>query len=168
MDPYPTGKPASSSNWWKWALGAIAICICLGCAGTIGFFLYFGQEAENFSIEYSMPSVVRKGENFDLTITLTNTGNASFTVSDIDLDEIMGGSILDGAIVRETEPEMERDYSLSGIKTFHYNQTLQPGETKRVIFHLQATTAGEFGGSIGIYVGNLSRRIDYVGIIIQE
>lgn len=115
-----------------------------------------------------MPSVVRKGENFDLVLTLTNTGNTSFTVGDIDLDEILGGSILDGAIVLETEPIMERDYSVSGIKSFHYNQTLQPDETKHVIFHLQATTAGEFGGSIGIYVGNLSKRINYVGIIVQE
>ena len=125
------------------------------------------RQIKQGKIDYSMPSVVRKGENFDLIITLTNTGNAPFTVGDIDLDEIMGGSILDGAIVLETQPKMERDYSLSGIKTFHYSQTLQPGETRQVIFNLQATTAGEFGGSIGIYVGNLSRRINYVGIVIQ-
>jgi hypothetical protein len=168
IDPYSTSKPASSSNWWKWAIGALTICICLGCAGTIGFFLYFGQEVENFSIDYSMPAVVRKGENFDLILTLTNTGNTAFTVGDIDLDEVMSGSILDGAIVLETEPAMERDYSLSGVKSFHYDQTLQPNETKEVVFHLQAVTAGEFGGSIGLYVGNLSGRINYVGIIIQE
>ncbi|HLF72723.1 MAG TPA: hypothetical protein VI524_00115 [Anaerolineales bacterium] len=168
IDPYSTGKPRSSSAWWKWALGAIAACLFLGCAGTIGFILYFGQEPENLSIDYSMPSVVKKGEDFDLTITLANTGSTSLTVGDIDLDELMGGSILDGAIVLVTEPQMERDYSLSGIKTFHYNETLQPGETRTVIFHLQATTVGEFGGSVGVYVGNTSKRINYLGIIIQE
>jgi hypothetical protein len=168
-DPYFTGKPASnSSNWWKWLLGILAICICLGCAGTFGLFYYYGQEPENLTIDYSMPAVVRKGENFDLVITMTNTGSTALIVDDIDLDEVMGGSILDGAMVLSTEPEMERDYSISGIKTFLYKQTLQPGETRQAIFHLQATTVGEFGGSIGIYIGSNAKRFDYVGLIVQE
>jgi hypothetical protein len=115
-----------------------------------------------------MPSVVRKGENFDLVISMTNTGSTPFTVDDIDLDEVMGGSILDGSMVLTTDPEMERDYSVSGIKTFYYKQTIQPGETKQAIFHLQATTVGEFGGSIGVYIGDNAKRFDYVGLIVQE
>ncbi len=169
IDPYLASRPTSnSSNWWKWLLGILAVCICLSCAGTIGVLYYFGQEPENLSIDYSMPSIVRKGENFDLVITMTNTGSTPFTVDDIDLDEIMDDSILDGAIVLTTEPEMERDYSVSGIKTFIYKQTIQPGETKQAVFHLQATTVGEFGGSIGVYVGDNAKRFDYVGLIVQE
>jgi hypothetical protein len=174
MDEYtrnlePAKRPATnSSNWWKWLLGILAICICLGCAGTVSFFLYFAREPENLLVNYSMPSTVSKSENFDLVITLTNTGSEAFTVDDIDLDESLGGSILDGAVVLETEPYMERDYSVSGIKTFVYERPLEPGETKQVIFHLQATTAGEFGGSIGVYVSGLAKRIDYVGLIVQE
>jgi hypothetical protein len=115
-----------------------------------------------------MPSIVKKGENFDLVLTLTNTGVDPLTVTEIDLDEALGDSILDGAIVLETDPSLERDYSVNGIKTFLYNQTLQAGETKQVTFHLQATTAGEFGGSIGIYIGNIAKRLDYVSLIVQE
>jgi hypothetical protein len=168
-DPYLANTPVkNSSNWWKWLLGILAVCVCLGCLGTVGVFYYFGQEPENLAIDYSMPSIVRKGENFDLVITMTNTGSTPFTIDDIDLDEVMGGSILDGSMVLTTEPEMERDYSTTGIKTFFYKQTLQPGETKQAIFHLQATTVGEFGGSIGVYIGDNAKRFDYVGLIVQE
>ena len=49
-----------------------------------------------------------------------------------------------------------------------HTQTIQPGETKMAIFHLQATTVGEFGGSIRIYIGDLSKYFPYIGIVIQE
>jgi hypothetical protein len=168
VDSYLTDQPANKSSWWKWALGILAACICLGCVGTVGVVVYFAQEPENLSIDYSMPSLVSKGENFDLVIRLTNIGNQPISIDDIDLDETLGGSILDGAIVLGTEPDMERDYSVNGIKSFAYNQTVQPGETKQVTFHLQATQVGEFGGSIGIYVGNNAKRFDYVGLTVQE
>jgi hypothetical protein len=163
-----TVQPSNRPPWWVWVLGAIVVCICLGCAGTIGGLVYLGREPENFSVDYSMPPIVKKGENFDLVLTLTNSGAEPITVTDIDLDEILGDSILDGAIALETDPPLERDYSVDGIKTFQYNQTLQAGETKQVIFHLQATTVGEFGGSIGIYVGDIAKRLTYVSLIVQE
>jgi len=156
------------SKWWVWVAVALTTCCCLVLAGLVSFFVYFSREPENLSVDYSIPSLVKKGELFDFTLTLTNTGSEPITVASIDLDEALGGSILDGCIVLETEPFMERDYSLKGIKSFTYNQTIQPGETKTLIFQLQGTTAGEFGGSVGVYVGDISKRIDYVGIIIQE
>lgn len=168
---YPQIIDAEKKNgvkWWVWLIVAILACVCLACAGTFGFFAYFAREPEGLSVDYSMPSVVQNGENFDLVITITNSGSAPLAVSDIDLDEAFDGSILDGSLVLETDPPMERDYSLEGIKTFVYNQSIAPGETKNVTFHLQATTVGEFGGPVGIYVGDIAKRIDYIGIIIQK
>jgi hypothetical protein len=160
--------PKSGVAWWVWLIIAIVVCVCLSCAAAVGGLFYMGRDPENITISYSMPSVVKTGENFDLELTIKNTGDQTVTVMDIDLDEALGGSILDGAMVLETEPHMERDYSISGIKTFKYNTDIGPGETQVVTFHLQATTVGEFGGSIGVYVGELAARIDYIGIIIQE
>jgi hypothetical protein len=143
------------------------MCIFI-LAGGAGLVAKFGGEPEGLSAEYSMPGLVTKGETFELVINLTNTGNADILISDIDLDEAFGGSILDGAIVLSTEPPMQKDYSLSGIKTFKYDRTLIPGETQTVRFSLQAVNTGEFGGSIGIYVGDKAKRFDYLGIVITE
>jgi hypothetical protein len=167
IDNYSTLKSSSRPKWWIWATVAIVACCCLAIAGTIGLIAYFGQEPENVSVEYDMPAVVSNGAMFDLVLRVTNSGSETITVADIDLDEAFGGSILDGSVVLETEPNMERDYSVEGLKTFFYNQPIQPGETKTIIFHLQATAVGEFGGSIGLYVGDHSKRIDYVGLIVQ-
>jgi hypothetical protein len=153
---------------WVWVLVAVFSCCGLLCAAAVGFVWYFGRNPANFTAEYSIPSIVNRGDEFELVIRMTNTGTEPVTVNDIDLDQAFGGSILDGALVLSTEPEMERDYSLSGIKTFRYNRPIPPGETHTVVFHLQASAAGEFGGSIGIYVGDLSYQFDYVALIVQE
>ena len=162
-----TLKNSQGPKWWLWIVVGIGLCCCISIAGVVGLFAYFGRTPENLSVQYEMPTVVSNGETFDLVLELTNTGSQSITVNDIDLDEAFGGSILDGCVVLETEPDMVRDYSVEWFKTFRYNQPIGPGETNIVTFHLQAATAGEFGGSIGVYVGDLSVRIDYLGIIVQ-
>lgn len=165
---YSTLQSSSGPKWWLWAAIGIGVCCCISIAGIVGLLAYFGRTPENITVQYDMPTVVKNGQTFDLVLEVTNTGSETVTVSDIDLDEAFGGSILDGCVVLETEPNMERDYSVEGFKTFHYNQTIPPGTTETITFHLQATTVGEFGGSIGLYIGELSSRIDYVGIIVQE
>jgi hypothetical protein len=167
-DTDPASNNPGRPQWWVWLVIAIIACCCLSLAGFIGTLVYFGREPQDLSVEYSLPSVVTKGENFDFRLSLSNTGNEPIAIADIDLDEALGGSILDGCLVLETEPYMQRDYSLEGIKTFHYGQIIQPGETRTFIFHLQAVTVGEFGGSIAVYVGNIAKRIDYIGIVVQE
>lgn len=164
---YSSLNNSSRPKWWLWATLGIGICCCLAIAGTIGLFAYFGRTPENVVIQYDMPTVVKNGETFDLVLSITNTGSETIMINDIDLDEALGGSFLDGSVVLETEPDMERDYSVPGFKTFYYNQPVAPGETKTVTFHIQATTVGEFGGSIAVYVGDIASRIDYVGIVVQ-
>jgi len=169
-----TIEPADSSTktYFKWgclaALG-LAACLCLVLfAGGAGLLTKFGGDPEGLEASYDMPGQVTSGGTFELALSLTNAGETDLTVTDIDLDEAFGGSILDGAIVLATDPPMEKDYSLSGIKTFHYNRTLRPGETQTVRFTLQAVSIGEFGGSIGIYVGDKAKRFDYIGLVITN
>lgn len=163
------------NHFWRYAAigcGVLVVLSACGClifgAGSVGLLTYFGREPENLSIEYSLPYSVVRGEEFELLLTLSNAGDSEFTVNDIDLDEAFSDSILDGAIVLWTDPPMERDYSIPGIKTFQYNRSIPAGETRHVTFRLQAVTSGEFGGSIGIYVGALVKTIDYVGITIAQ
>jgi len=164
----PDTERTNKGRWWIWVVAIILGCFCLVCAGVIGVLVYYGQESEGLTLEYSIPSIVQKGDTFDFVLTLTNTGSEPINIDDIDLDEVFSGSILDGCIVLDTEPHMERDYSLEGIKTFKYDRSIGVGETREVIFHLQATQVGEFGGAVGVYTGEKSKHIDYVGIVVQE
>jgi hypothetical protein len=141
-------------------------CFVFGAA-SIGLLSRFAAEPEDLSVEYQMPYTTRVGEEFELILTLRNTGSAPITVDDIDLDQALTGSILDGAIVLASEPYMERDYSIPGIKTYYYKRPILPGATEVVIFKLQAVEAGEFGGSVGVYVGDQSVIVEPV-ITITE
>lgn len=168
VDNYSTLSDSRGTKWWIWVAVIIGVCCCLTCAALIGFVAYFAREPENISVEYDMPGVVTKGENFDLVITVANHGTENIIVSSIDLDQALGGSILDGCIVLDTDPFMERDYSIEGIKEFNYDKPIAPGQIQTFTFHLQATTVGEFGGSVGVYIGDLAKSIDYIGIIVQQ
>jgi len=157
----------SSTNKFLIGCGVLVLLSICGCVlGTVGFFVYFGREPETLAVDYSIPYSVTKGERFELVLTLTNTGHSDLLVGDIDLDEVFGGSILDGSTTVSTDPPMDRDFSISGIKSFAYNRTIPAGESRQVTFFLEAVEVGEFGGSIGIYVGNQAKRIIYVGITI--
>lgn len=173
-DKIQESTPKGNHLWRNVAIGCgvlviLSVCGCLVFgAGSIGLLTYFVREPEDLSVEYTLPYSVMRGEEFEFLLTLINTGDSEFAVNDIDLDEAFGDSILDGAVVLWTDPPMEKDYSISGIKTFEYNRAIPAGETRQVTFRLQAVTSGEFGGSIGIYVGALAKTIDYVGITIAE
>lgn len=162
----PVAAPArrSTATYVAWTCGialAVVVCLCLVMAAlSVGLIAYITPDPKGLAVESSLPFAVKQGETFELVLHLSNTGSQPFTVGDIDLDQAMGGSILDGAIVLNTDPPMERDYSIPGIKTFHYDRPIAPGATNTVRFILQATSQGEFGGSIGIYVGARFKQID--------
>lgn len=130
-------------------------CFCL-CLLVVAFIAYFGRQPENLLAEAEYPQVVQEGEEFELVLTMYNTGDTPIVVGDIDLDEMLSASILDGAVVLETEPPMERDFSLQGVKTFKYDRVIPPGESRQATFLLEAIKPGEYGGSIGVYSGDIA------------
>ncbi len=155
----------------KIAIGCGGVSVVIVCAcmlSSIIFFSQFAGEPENLIVEAEYPWTVQEDDTFELILNLQNKGDAAITVGDIDLDEVLGGSILDGAAVERTEPAMEKDYSLSGIKSFSYDRTIPAGESQKVTFYLRATEVGEFGGSIGVYVGDIARRIDVSITVISK
>jgi hypothetical protein len=81
-------------------------------------------------------------------------------VSDIDLDIMLSGSILDSAVVESTESPMERDYSTEGLMSFRFNRAIHPGKTRTAVFHLREIQSGDFGGTIAVYVGCQSLFVD--------
>jgi len=155
----------------KWSRGRIAIgcgvaliivvcaCAILGAAG-VGLLAYWGREPEGLSIQTEYPWTVQVDDEFIFILTLHNTGDKVISVGDIDLDEAFSGSILDGAVVERTEPTMGKDFSITGIKTFLYDRPLNPGETQEITFYLRAKEIGDFGGSIGVFVGDNAVRGD--------
>lgn len=131
------------------ALFLSAAIIC----SVIGLIAYVAGKPENIVVSYEVPALVTTGESFDLNLQITNTGDADILVGDIDLASMFNPTILEGAVVLSTEPEMEMDYSVPGVKSFRLNRSFTPGERQTVIFHLQAVAPGNYGGPVAVYVG---------------
>jgi hypothetical protein len=162
-----TETKKDNKRYWGMAIGcgvALVIIIC-GCgllgATMFGLLIYFGGEGEpeGLGLQTQYPWTVQKDESFELVLSITNSGNTTLLVEDIDLDEPLSGSILDGTVVERTEPDMEKDYSF-GFKSFKFYQRLGPGESQDVIFHLRAIDIGDHGGTIAVYVGDQAVRQD--------
>ena len=151
-----TGNPDNRTRNIVIGCGIIALVFVCACAllgsATIGLFSYFGREPEGLAMQIEYPWTVQVNESFELIMTLRNSGDSTITIQEIDLDEALGGSILDGSVVERTDPPMEKDYSIPGIKSFLFNQSIGPGETQEIVFYLRAIEAGDFGGTVGAYL----------------
>lgn len=169
----PTGSSSRTSRLGKYVaagcVGLLVLAVC-GCVALgvmeAGVLLHVSQEPENLIVSYSMPDHVELGEEFELILTLTNTGSSEILIGDIDFDEPLGDSILDGATVIGTDPQMERNDPLPGFRSFHYGRTIPAGEQRVAAFRLRATTPGQYFGSIEVYVGDLAKNVDNMWITV--
>ena len=180
-EPQPLPAPAQESKpkrnpWLYGSLGCClaaviaGVCLCIAFTGTAMALIaiIFGRESPDLGVQYDLPNSVAVGDEFDLTLTLTNTSDQPLEVNDIDLDSAFSASILDGITVLSTDPDMERDYTIPGIKTFHYNSTLPPHTPATVTFHLLAHTPGEFSGTVFVYTGLKSDIINPFIVITEK
>jgi len=158
-----TGPPKETLSRNKKILlgcGIFSLLLICACAlvGTlfIAFAEYASREPENLIVEAEFPRTVQAGERFQLVLNIRNTGDTAVTVDQICLDEALSDSILDGAVVVDTEPPMEKNYSMD-MKDFYLMLTIPPGETRQLTFYLEATSPGEYGYSnstIAVYIGD--------------
>src|SRR5882724_6859172 len=106
-DQHATINKTNRPKWWLWIAASTATCCFIAMAGVVGLHLRYSRKPENLSMKFDVPSLVKKNDGFDLVISMTNTGSKPFNITKIYLDEALSGSILDGAIVIDTEPKME-------------------------------------------------------------
>lgn len=171
--PYGAASAAAAAapqdQRWKWMFGCGVGCVVMGgltFIAIIGLLLYFGRDPENFLVDIDYPWQVAVGEPFDVVMEMRNTGDTEIEVGDIDLDEALSDSFLDGCRVLSSQPSMELDSAVPGIKSFHYNRLIGPGEVQTVTFTVEAIEAGKWGGTVGIYADGLllQHRVDIVAV----
>jgi hypothetical protein len=104
QDDKPNRRP------WLWACGGCTfiICVLLG----ILVFILFSSSNESYPLngEVSYPSTVKKDDNFDFVITLTNSKTEPVFIYHFTLQNYVGlPSLLDAVRVMSVEPSMESE-----------------------------------------------------------
>jgi hypothetical protein len=159
-EPGSTGIPAEKSKKTKGSTRKRIILIAGGffimillCAG---YFSFTSDISEELRIGVRYPGVVEVGDQFKLTLSLTNTGEEALTVESIQLWPAVSSdedSILAGAQVISTEPEMGAiDVPGFKFRSYSYLQNIGPGEAQQVVFNFQAVKSGEFHTDVDVYL----------------
>jgi hypothetical protein len=138
-----------------WAiLATVALVLTWVCGiGSVIALMSFAKDPP-LGVQADYPLTAREGETFELVVHLRNHSTGSLSISDIDLDEKDGNSILHGATVERTQPALPREEERPGQLSFGFNQVLGPGEERQVVFTLKAIAAGEYAGDLEIYTDN--------------
>ena len=146
QDDKPNRKP------WLWACGGCTLIICV-VLGILAFIL-FSSSDESYPLkgEVSYPSTVKKGENFDFVITLTNSETEPVFINHFTLQNYVGlPSLLDAVRVMSVEPSMQSEPIAENELQYPYFQEIKSGETVTVIFHMRAENTGTYFIDVGVY-----------------
>lgn len=163
-------RASKKSTRTKWLTGcsAVLLLICVCTAVAVGLYVNSAGDLETLTATHSIPDSVLKGDRFEFILTLINIRDSDITLSHIDLDQVVGGSILEGSAFISSDPPADRYFLGSEYKYFVYHFTIPSVESRQVTFVLEATRSGEYGGPIGVFVGNKGKQINDVTITITE
>lgn len=146
---------------WLWWLGGCGLLACIAVLSIIALFLFYPSEESSFPLDgsVSFPSTVKKGEDFDFVITLSNSTTETFFIKHIVLHYYFNSpSLLDGARIISVEPDMASEPFMSeNDMQFSYFQEITPGETLTVVIHMQAENTGTYYNNVGVYAKDPSK-----------
>lgn len=147
-------------KFWLWGCGGSLLLLCV-LLGAVALYL-FSPSNESYPLdgEVSFPSTVKKGDNFDFVVTLTNSTTNPIFIKHIVLHRLLNApSLLDGAIVTGVEPVMNSEILVTSRNDVQYSyfHEIKAGETQTVIFHMQAVNTGIYYENVGVYAKDPSR-----------
>jgi S1-C subfamily serine protease len=118
-----------------------AIFILLGGASSL-----FSLPPAGLEMQLNIPENIAKGENYQISVSLVNTGNNTLTIDEIHLPQ----TLLDASILLEATPADKVRRSYGEYTSFEYGNTLAPGEKQDYHFLLQNQSAGKFSGAVEV------------------
>ncbi len=138
---------------WLWWCSGCTILVCV-TVGMVAFLLFsFSKESYPLDGKVSFPSTVKKGDNFDFVITLTNSTAKPIFIKHVVLhQDLTAPYLLDGATVTSVEPPMDPEpFAVGNDVQYSYFREIKPGETQTVTFHMQAENIGIYYANVGVY-----------------
>ncbi|MEM9556237.1 MAG: hypothetical protein AAGC60_18410 [Acidobacteriota bacterium] len=134
------------------APNAILVGCFIAACGAVGLIVlglyFFVQEHPLLEASLQAPNEAIVGEEFTLSIELSNPHDEAVQLDSIDVDE----SLLAGFQVLEIEPTPTDSLTLPFIeqRSWSFGRTLKPGQKAMVSFRLKPLSAGHFTGSLDV------------------
>jgi len=147
------------------ALFVVGICITVvAVTGGFGALLaIFGPSPEGLGVDVIAPGTVEAGQEFVITVNLTNSGTKDITVDQIQIPN----NLLAAAVGMGTEPASSSQVDYTDATAYEFALLLAPGESKAVNFHFKSLTPGDYSGDLDVVVGT-RRKTAGVRVVISE
>ncbi len=111
--------------------------------GAAGYWMMY-REPPSFQIEVDYPEMVELGEEFEVKVSVENTGSDDVGLANVDIyDELM-----DGFEIIDVTPKPSSTERLWGYHSYNINKNLAPGKKHEVTFKLKAKELGFWSGDI--------------------
>lgn len=111
--------------------------------GVTGYFLVFSKPP-TFEILVDHPDVVELGAEFDVKVTVRNSGSDDVNLANIDVYE----GLLDGFEISSITPKPRSTEKIIGYHSYSLFHTLTPGKSQDITFKLKAKEVGYWAGDI--------------------
>lgn len=135
-------------------IGSMLVFLCLG-----GFFLLGGVALSSLFGEPPITMVIpalppiQVGESFALPVTVTNDGDHTLTLTEVQLPKIL----LEGAELTSSTPPSTGTTDYTGQVGYDFSLSLAPQETITLTFQLKAIRQGEYTADVGVRSGRRIR-----------
>ena len=128
------------------ALGVMFLLGCLLIGGCTAWFLLQDSPVPGGSI--SAPVEVAVGDEFEMTVTVTNPNDATVTLDSIDIYY----SFLDGFQVVSVSPSPgdTTDFEMLDFRSWDFGNTIAPGDELDIVYKLRAIQPGHYSGDVDI------------------
>lgn len=155
-----TNQPPKNENRSKWMIGCgvgaiIILCVVmfLVVGGLVGIQKFLGNESAGLNVEVlPPPSPPLEGDDFSISVTLSNVGTRNITISEVHLPNELSGL----AVIKEVLPPDKLVQKDDNANHYVLNFLIAPNGQQTIDFFFEATQAGEISGNVTVYVGEKS------------
>jgi hypothetical protein len=146
---------ASYLNILRSCLVGTGIFIC-SCCGLTAVFVpsaaYLLRPPDNLKVVLTQSEIAKVGQPFFIKLDVTNTGSEPLITNQICLNSPGFPGIMEALTFVSSDPpvQLQQSQVLVGAQCFLVEQTLMPGETRRLTFYFVPFRSGDFTGSIGV------------------
>jgi|SRR5689334_15679914 len=137
----------------KYALigcGVLAVLAGLALAAVLAL-RSIDWSVKDIEVTLDAPESVQRGEQFEITARVRNTGSTRQRLFGIDVD----GDYLRGIAIRSAEPPWKEVTDILGLaKSYTFKTPIEPGQEIVIVLHASALRTGDFGGDVDFCVNS--------------